>query len=233
MDRRQLLLAIIAGIVPPGPARAAPAPPRELHLVNAHTGEEFRGVYRDEAGPIREAMDRLSVVLRDFHCGATIAIDPALLDFLSAVMAATAQTTAIVLSAYRTAETNARLARTHFGVAENSQHMYGRALDVHFDARLDETMRAARALLRGGVGWYPQSAFVHLDSGPVRNWELDGDGFGALLIGGGRVPFRARETRSVARVATPDTGTPAQREAAAVSQRIARLRALARAAYPR
>jgi Bacterial protein of unknown function (DUF882) len=75
--------------------------------------------------------------------------------------------------AYRTATTNAILARTTFGVADNSQHIYGRALDFRLDSKLAEGMSAARATRRGGVGWYPNSAFIHIDTGPVRNWILD------------------------------------------------------------
>jgi hypothetical protein len=73
------------------------------------------------------------------------------------------------------------LARTTFGVADNSQHIYGRALDIRVDARLEDAMHAARAMQRGGVGWYPNSGFIHLDSGPVRNWTLEGAGFDHLL----------------------------------------------------
>ncbi len=165
------------------PARAAPAPPslRRLNLVNPHTGESFAGPYRDEHGPIAAAMDDLSVFLRDFHSGKRIAIDVGVLDFLAAVMDAAAADRAIVLSAYRTVETNRMLARTTFGVADNSQHLYGRALDIRLDARLEQAMEAARAMKRGGVGWYPRSGFIHLDSGPVRNWTLDGQGFDGLL----------------------------------------------------
>ena len=92
------------------------------------------------------------------------------------------QNSAVVLSAFRTQETNALLARTTFGVAENSQHLYGRALDVRFPSRLADAMVAARAMRRGGVGWYPHSGFIHLDTGPVRNWDLDNDGLQDLLI---------------------------------------------------
>ena len=139
MDRR-LLLSIIAGtIVLPGMARAVPAPPppgRVLRLVNPHTGETFDGPYRDDVGPIPAAMENLSVFLRDFHVNETINYDVEVIDFLAAVMDATGETEATILSAYRTRETNEVLARTTFGVAENSQHIYGRALDVHFGAKL-------------------------------------------------------------------------------------------------
>ncbi len=105
-----------------------------------------------------------------------------MLDFLASVLDAVGATRATVLSAYRTPETNAMLARTMLGVAERSQHLYGRALDVYLPARLEDAMLAARAMQRGGVGWYPNSRFIHLDSGPVRNWSLDGQGLGRLLL---------------------------------------------------
>jgi hypothetical protein len=89
---------------------------------------------------------------------------------------------------FRTPETNAMLARTTFGVAENSQHLYGRALDVRFAARLPDAVVVARAMRRGGVGWYPHSGFVHLDTGPVRNWDLDEQGLQDLLITGRSTP---------------------------------------------
>src|SRR5262249_55910308 len=134
-----------------------------------------------DLGPLALAMDELSHFLRDFHSGERTAIDVGVVDFLTAVMDAVGAGEATVLSAYRTRETNAMLARTHFGVADNSQHLYGRALDVRLGARLDDAMTAARAMRRGGVGWYPHSGFFHLDTGPVRNWTLDASGLDRVL----------------------------------------------------
>jgi hypothetical protein len=131
-------------------------------------------------------MADLSVLLRDFRSSATIGIDVAVIDFLAAIMDAVGVQSAGILSAYRTPETNARLARTTFGVAENSQHLYGRALDVHFETRLADAVRAARAMKRGGVGWYPRSGFMHIDTGPVRNWEMGDRQLDALLLNGRR-----------------------------------------------
>jgi len=153
-----------------------------LRLIDAHTGATFDGAYRDAKGPIARVMDELCVFLRDQHSGRMTSIDVRVIDFVADVMAATGQTSALVLSAFRTPETNAMLARTTFGVAENSQHLYGRALDVRFAGRLADAMAAARAMRRGGVGWYPHSGFIHLDSGPVRNWDLDNDGLQDLLV---------------------------------------------------
>jgi uncharacterized protein YcbK (DUF882 family) len=233
MDRRTLLSLLAGTIVSPDAAQALPAPvpaPRSLHLVNAHTGEIFEGQYRSENGPVAAVMQKLSVFLRDFHSGAMIAIDVALLDFLAAVMDATGQASAVVLSAYRTPATNAMLARTHFGVAENSQHMYGRALDLHFRTNLAEAMLAAREMRRGGIGWYPDSGFIHLDSGPVRNWDLDGSGWGRLLLGKRELPFKADEI-SETNVGYRPTLAMEENRARSVSRRISELRARARAAY--
>jgi uncharacterized protein YcbK (DUF882 family) len=190
MNRRRFLAMAAGTAVLPLPARAVAVPPLwRLDLVNAHTGETFRGAYRDAQGPLLEALRELSYFLRDFHCGETIGYDVSVLDFLTHVMDAVGAARATILSAYRTPETNAMLARTNFGVAENSQHMYGRALDVYLPARLEEAMRAARAMQYGGVGWYPSSGFIHLDSGPVRNWDLAGHGYGIQLLDGHITPW--------------------------------------------
>src|ERR1700693_2524084 len=178
MDRR-LFLALACGLLAiPFPARALPALPalRRLKLTNAHTGETFDGPYRDDLGPIGMAMEELSYFLRDHHSGEKIAVDVGVIDFLAAVMDAVGETKGTVLSAYRTRETNAMLARTTFGVADNSQHIYGRAIDLYLPVRLEDAMQAARAMRRGGGGRAPRSNFIHPDRGPGRNWKLDGGG---------------------------------------------------------
>jgi uncharacterized protein YcbK (DUF882 family) len=155
MNRRLILLLIAGAVVLPRMAYALPAAQptrRRLRLVNLHTGETFNGLYRDDRGPLATAMADLSVFLRDFHSGATIGIDVRVIDFLAAVMDAVDAQSASILSAYRTPETNAMLERTTFGVAENSQHLYGRALDMRLGTRLTEAMLAARAMQRGGTG---------------------------------------------------------------------------------
>jgi hypothetical protein len=112
---------------------------------------------------------------------------------LADVLAAVGETRATILSAYRSRATNEMLARTTFGVAENSEHVFGRALDVSLGAKLPEAVEAARAMQRGGVGWYPRSYFFHIDCGPPRNWTLDGTGFAHLLLfDGGRLGFGTR-----------------------------------------
>lgn len=170
-------------------------PLQRLRLVNAHSGETFDGPFRDDTGPIKQAMAELSMFLRDHHSGETIAMDVGVLDFLTSVMDAVGAKSATILSAYRTRETNAMLARTTFGVADNSQHIYGRALDIRFDNRNEEAMQAARGMKRGGVGWYPHSGFFHIDTGPVRNWTLDYRALDSLLLY--RDQMATRENKNV------------------------------------
>jgi uncharacterized protein YcbK (DUF882 family) len=185
MNRRLFLSLAAALATAPLRARAVARSPalRRLRLVNPHTGETFEGTYRDDKGPIDRVMEDLCVFLRDHYSGEKTQMDVGVIDFLADIMSAVGETRATVLSAYRTPETNAALARTTFGVAENSQHLYGRALDIHLGSRLTDAMTAARAMMRGGVGWYPHSGFLHIDSGPVRNWTLEESGLGDLLDG--------------------------------------------------
>jgi uncharacterized protein YcbK (DUF882 family) len=199
MHRRRFL-AIVGGLLAaPRPSAAWPAvaPLRRLRLVNAHTGENFDGPFRDDIGPIAVALAELSALLRDHHSGEKTAIDVGVLDFLASIMDAVGATRATILSAYRTRETNAMLARTHFGVAENSQHIYGRALDIRLNTRDEEAVQVARAMQRGGVGWYPHSGFFHIDTGPVRNWTLDEKGLDSLLINHRKEMVSARRNRLV------------------------------------
>jgi len=235
---RRLFLSLIAGTVAlPHVVRAIPSAPPQPHrliLTNPHTSERFSGIYRDDNGPIPRVMEELSGFLRDFHSGEKIDIDVGVVDFLSGVMQAVGQTSATILSAYRTAETNAMLSHTHFGVAENSQHLYGRALDVHFGDKLAEAMKAARAMQRGGVGWYPHSSFMHIDTGPVRNWDLDRAGLGTLLAGRHRIRFNKKGeilVSSRGRLVGGKVAVARGEAPLGVRDRLARLRRLARAEY--
>ena len=189
MDRRSFLSLVAGCVTWPSMAHAVSRPPlalRRLRLVNAHTGETFDGAYRDDKGPIEGVIEELCSFFRDYHSGQKTQIDVGVIDFLADVLDAVGETKATILSAYRTAETNAMLARTTFGVAEHSQHIVGRALDIRLESRLYDAMTRARAMQRGGVGWYPHSSFIHIDTGPIRSWTLDERGLDGLLIFDGR-----------------------------------------------
>jgi len=237
MDRRQFLSFIAGAVALPSVAHALPSPPPRPHrlsLLNAHTKETFSGIYRDDNGPIPRVMDELSVFLRDFHTGDKIGIDVDLLDFLSHVMQSVGQNQATILSAYRTPETNAMLARKGFKPAENSLHLYGRAVDVHFGEKLPDAMKAARAMQRGGVGWYPVSSFMHIDIGPVRNWDIDKKDRGTLLVGNRKIQFDKHGKLLIVKGNTVPSNMPAALRGEGplnTRDRLARLRKLARAEY--
>ena len=236
MDRRQFLSFLAGAAALPSLAYALPLPPprpHRLNLLNGRTHETFSGIYRDDNGPIPRVMDELSVFLRDFHTGDKIGIDVDLLDFLSHVMQSVGQHQATILSAYRTPETNAMLARNGFKPAENSLHLYGRAVDVHFGDKLSDAMKTARAMRRGGVGWYPDSGFMHIDTGPVRNWDIDKKDRGTLLLGDRRIQFDKRGKMLIARrnAVTNNLSAALRDSPLGVRERLARLRKLARAEY--
>jgi uncharacterized protein YcbK (DUF882 family) len=168
--------------------------PRRLKLRHAHTGETFDGPYRDDVGPIPSAMIDLAIFLRDHHENLAGPIFVETLDFVADVIENAGQQRATILSAYRTQKTNRMLASRIFGVAEKSQHLAGRALDITLDSNLRSAATAARKMTRGGVGWYPQSHFIHLDSGPIRNWTIDySDGGNVLASIKSKGPLTVKE----------------------------------------
>lgn len=167
------------------PARAVPPVPPVLSLVMAHTGERFDGAYRSPTGqildPAKTAIDNL---LRDWRTGGVVAIDPQLLDTLAAISDALTpdggpRPVFTVFSGYRSRQTNAMLFRTRAGVAWNSYHILGRAIDFRIlDIDFDTQRAAADRLVAGGLGTYPASGFLHIDTGPARRWG-GGTGGGA------------------------------------------------------
>jgi len=156
------------------PALAMPRAPgrRALAFYNLHTGESLDLVYWAEGLYNPGAMQRIDWLLRDFHNGTVRPIDRRLLDLLATMRQNLgSQAPFQVLSGYRSPETNAMLARTTEGVATNSLHLEGKAIDIRVPGRsLAAVHRLALALKGGGVGYYPHSDFIHLDVGRVRQW---------------------------------------------------------------
>jgi uncharacterized protein YcbK (DUF882 family) len=146
--------------------------PRALAFHNLHTGEQLATVYWADGRYMPDAMRHIDWLLRDFRTDTARPIDPQLLDLL-ADMQARLQTREPfqVISGYRSPETNAMLASLSDGVAQNSFHIQGMAIDIRVPGRhLRQVRAAAMTLQRGGVGFYPNSDFVHVDTGPVRHW---------------------------------------------------------------
>lgn len=174
--RRDLLglaAAAATGLIA-APAIAVPRAPgrRALAFHNLHTGESVDLVYWAEGQYLRDATQRIEYLLRDFRNGKVHPIDPRLLDLLTA-MRGRLNTRApyLVISGYRSPETNAMLQSMSEGVATNSLHLVGQAIDLRVPGRaLSSVHRVALAMRGGGVGYYPHSDFVHLDVGRVRRW---------------------------------------------------------------
>ncbi len=146
---------------------------RTVALDNLHTGESMEAVYWADGDYIPDVLDAVNIQLRDFRSGDVHPIDPRLLDLLDAVNTLTGtQSKFQVISGYRSAATNAMLRERSEEVAKKSFHIQGMAIDVRLpDVDLYRLHEAGLSLGRGGVGFYPDSNFVHLDVGPVRTWS--------------------------------------------------------------
>jgi uncharacterized protein YcbK (DUF882 family) len=153
-------------------AQAGISGARRLSFYSLHTKESLSTVFRQDGSLVPAALAEIDWHLRDFRTGDVHVIDPDLLDLLHWLGHGLAYDGPIhVISGYRSPKTNAMLAAQSGGVAKNSYHVRGMAIDIRLPGRsLREVQRAALDLARGGVGFYPRSDFVHLDTGPVRSW---------------------------------------------------------------
>jgi len=172
----QLSLFLVASLILPvcvATATSLPPPEHRLLLFHLHTSERINIVYRQGDTYLPGAVDRLDHFLRDHRTGDVINLDPRLFDLLSDLTAAVGHPGAEIdiVCGYRTPWSNEFLRRTTVGVAKHSQHMLGEAIDIRMPGVSTARLRdAALALHRGGVGYYPQSQFVHVDLGPIRRW---------------------------------------------------------------
>lgn len=140
-----------------------------LNLLNPHTGERWTGLFGREGSLIPESKPHLDHFLRDWRRNISV-------PFCYRVLWGLARMTQelelekplIVLSGYRTPETNSRLE----GAAPNSLHMQGRAIDISSsEIASGDLFKLASNLEIGGTGWYPTKGFVHIDSGHLRRWQ--------------------------------------------------------------
>lgn len=145
---------------------------RSIALHNLHTGEHVNSVYWENGKYVPETLQRINWVLRDFRTDEVCKISPDLLELLARLHDKLRSREPFqVISGYRSPATNAMLAEMTDGVAQNSLHMQGMAIDIRVpDRSLVKVHRAAVSLAAGGVGFYPRSDFVHVDIGRVRRW---------------------------------------------------------------
>jgi len=176
--RRRFLatsLGAAAGLSTVGRIAAAAVAAPESHRLafyHIHTAEKLTITYREQGELIPGALEEINHYLRDFRTEEIHEIDVGLLDALYDVYSAFEHRGNFeVISGYRSARTNAALRHVTTGVAEHSLHIEGRAIDVRLTSAKTTALRdSAIALARGGVGYYAESNFVHIDTGPVRTW---------------------------------------------------------------
>jgi uncharacterized protein YcbK (DUF882 family) len=175
VSRRRFLAGLAAAV----PSLAAPqwlfaeaTGGRTLRFNHLHTGERLAVEYFSAGTYLTDALRAIDQLLRDFRTGAVHTIDPRLLDLLHGLAGLTGSRRPFeVISGYRSPATNQMLRNRSEGVAAGSLHMQGQAIDIRLaDVPLATLRDVALATRRGGVGYYPASNFVHVDTGRVRTW---------------------------------------------------------------
>lgn len=163
---------IAVGSMIPSALFANDYPPRHLSFYHIHTREKISIDYSHKTygGSVRRAIEYF---LRDFRTGEIHIIDPRLLDVLAAILHyGKIRSGYEVISGYRSAKTNEFLRKVSSGVDPNSYHMEGRAIDVRLPGVPTHILRdLALKFNDGGVGFYPKSKFVHIDTGKRRRWS--------------------------------------------------------------
>ncbi|TNC69517.1 YcbK family protein [Rubellimicrobium roseum] len=145
---------------------------RRIRMYSGRTGERIDTIYWIEGEYIAEAVREVSLFMRDWRNGQAVAMDTRTIDIMTAAHnLLEVNEPYMLLSGYRSPQTNAMLRSNSSGVARNSLHMRGQAADLHLDSRsVNQIARAALACRAGGVGRYSGSGFVHMDCGDVRSW---------------------------------------------------------------
>ena len=164
--------SVAAGLLLPKGAFAQPMAPRVLRFDHLHTGEKLAIEYWKSGSYEPDSLNAINHLMRDFRTGDVHPIDPPLLDLLHDLAEVTRTNRPFeIISAYRSPATNADLHAHSDGVATNSLHLKGMAIDIRLDdVPLTHLRRAALESRRGGVGYYKASNFVHVDTGRVRTW---------------------------------------------------------------
>ena len=154
------------------PVRGQSETKRRLSFYNTHTAERLSLTYKENDTYIPDAMDKISKILRDHRSGDIHPIDPKLMDFLYDLLSKVDNHSEVhIISGYRSPATNKKLRQASKGVASKSLHMQGKALDFRLPGTDTAILRdKARAMKRGGVGYYRKLDFIQIDTGRVRFW---------------------------------------------------------------
>ncbi|MFN3292214.1 MAG: YcbK family protein [Gemmobacter sp.] len=178
-SRRKLLGIFAAGIVAAAPTYTnafgflrGGGDIRRIRMYSGRTGESLDTIYWIDGKYIPEALKEINHFMRDVRTGTVHRIDARTLDIMAAAhKLMDVSEPYMLLSGYRSPQTNRALRSSSRGVAKNSLHMQGQAADLRLKSRsVGQIARAAEACASGGVGRYSRSNFVHMDCGPVRTW---------------------------------------------------------------
>ncbi|HXG77794.1 MAG TPA: DUF882 domain-containing protein [Methyloceanibacter sp.] len=154
--------------------RAGAGETRTLSLYEIHTKETLTVTYKRDGKYDEEALKKLNHFMRDWRADQETKMDPALIDLIWTLHKELGSKQPIhLISGYRSAATNASLRKKGGGQAKKSQHILGKAADIHFPDVPIKTLRNSALVQEvGGVGYYPTSGvpFVHVDTGHVRMW---------------------------------------------------------------
>jgi len=179
LTRRALLGAFAATTVAAAPTFAKAAgllrgagDIRRIRMYSGRTGESIDTIYWIEGEYIKDVIKEVNYFMRDWRSDATKSMDMRTIDIMSASHnLMDVREPYMLLSGYRSPQTNAMLRARSRGVAKNSLHMKGMAADLRLKSRsVNQMARAATACSAGGVGRYSGSNFVHMDCGVVRSW---------------------------------------------------------------
>lgn len=163
---------VVASCTPSLAWASYPDKPRSLALTNLHTNEALETCYFDGNNYVDKELGRLNHLCRDFRRNEVHAMDKRLFDHINLIQRELGVESEVqIISGYRSPATNEALRNKSSGVAKKSYHMLGQAIDFRLDGvNLKRVKDVARELKFGGVGYYPKSNFVHIDTGPVRYW---------------------------------------------------------------
>lgn len=179
LGRRKLLGILAAGIVTAAPTYSnafgflrGGGDIRRVRMYSGRTGESLDTIYWIDGKYIPEVLKEINYFMRDVRTGTVHSIDARTLDIMAAAhKLMDVSEPYMLLSGYRSPQTNTALRSNSRGVAKNSLHMQGQAADLRLKSRsVGQMARAAEACASGGVGRYSRSNFVHMDCGPVRSW---------------------------------------------------------------
>ncbi len=176
ISRRRFLTgcaAVASSVIAPSAfASITRQPERQLAFRHLHTGEKVKLTYWAEGEYLADSLQEINHLLRDHRTGDMAQIDRQLMDLLFNLQTSLDRPGEFqIISGYRSPKTNNMLRSKSSGVAKKSLHMQGRAIDIRLPgAELKQLRKAAIALKAGGVGYYPKSNFIHVDTGRVRYW---------------------------------------------------------------